>query len=409
MASQIIPIWLARLMTIIGLGACLYYGLWGTHINAIHNGFYASLNKTRGNGPEELYIPGGPAPYRWTYTGFLKKTDQQLRILVGFFGAFLHGEMGESGRLASKYLTGQFCAGWMLVSLEGLRHGGLLSWTGFMGLIFQNVAYTNTVPIWLVLHLLISPTAKTTSITSSSVTADPVSAKLLPLCVALCFGIPTVAMNLPSPDILSPKAHYAWVAIWQGFPVWQSVILMILRPFFSSIYSTANPRAAAASVYKTILVISVYSHLSVLLIALIPASAIPASVAGVLPSWIPEMLGEASFSEVFIPALPSNPPSVDPSTVDVIPSNWLAPLAVHFLQWDVYCGNLAVLIWAVFMYYVAAASSKAVSSSSSGAKVIGKTLGWFVVGGPVAAATYLLWERDEGVYRKELVGGKKAI
>lgn len=128
MASEIIPVWLARLLTIIGLGACLYYGFWGTHVNGIHNGFYESLTKTRGNGPDDLYIPGGPEPYTWSYTGFLNKTDQQLRTLVGFFGGFLHGEMDWNGNLASKYLTGQFCAGWILVSLEGLRHGGWLSW-----------------------------------------------------------------------------------------------------------------------------------------------------------------------------------------------------------------------------------------------------------------------------------------
>lgn len=290
----------------------------------------------------------------------------------------------------------------------------MMTRTGTMGLIFQNIAYTNTVPIWLALHLLTSPTAKTKRITSSAVAADPVSTKLLPLCVLIGFGIPTVAMNLPSPDVLSAKAHYAWIAIWQGFPVWQSLVLMILRPIFS-VFSGSNnsQRGAAERVYRTILAISVFSHLSVLLIALIPESAIRTSLVGSLPPWVPEMFREATFSKVFFPAWPSNPPSVDPSTVEVIPTTWLAPLAVHFLQWDVYCGNLAVLIWAGFLYYVAVVAAGSSSSSKaapgSGLKALWKTLGWFIVGGPVAAATYLLWERDGSVYRRELVGEKKVM
>lgn len=126
--NTIIPIWFARLLTIAGLSACLYMGLWGTHLNGISNGFYASLVKMRGTNQEELYIPGGPEPYTWEYTGF-EKVDHQLRTLVGFFGGLLHGDGdGWALGIASKYLTLQFCAGWILLSLEGLRGGHAGRW-----------------------------------------------------------------------------------------------------------------------------------------------------------------------------------------------------------------------------------------------------------------------------------------
>ncbi|KAK4213452.1 hypothetical protein QBC37DRAFT_422913 [Rhypophila decipiens] len=407
MASKpIIPIWLARLVTLLGFGTALYFGLWGTYINGAQNGLFAAIGKTIGRNSKELYIPGGPAPYTWTYTG-VERIDRQLRILVSFFGGFLHGETDVAGRVVSRYLTMQFCAGWFLLSLEGLRGGsrGIMRWTGVMGLIFQNVAYTNTVPIWLALHLFLSRTAKAKTLTPSTIAADPVAAKILPLCVFLGFGIPTIAMGLPSPDVLSAPAHYAWVAIWQLFPVLQSLVLMILRPLFSSRYSTTDSRKALESVYMAILGLAVMSHMTVLIMALVPASAIPNSLAGSLPSGLLERFKEVDLYKAFVPIWPGNPPTIDPASVKVIPTDWMAPLATHFLQWDVYCGNLAVLLWAGFLYYAASYSSST-SSGVSGIVVV-KSLGWLVFGGPVAAATYLLWERDDGVYQRELAGGKK--
>lgn len=299
-----------------------------------------------------------------------------------------------------------------------------------MGFIFQNAAYTITVPIWLALHLFASPTAKTKSITSSAVGTDPVSTGILPLCVLIGFGIPTIAMGLPSPGVLSAPAHYAWIAIWQMFPVWQSLLLMILRPFVASSISrssrvAASQRSAVNRVYRVVLGLAVVSQMTALAVSLIPESAIPkAPVGNRVSPWVLEMLREVNFRNVFLPTWPSNPPAVDPSSVEVIPTDWLAPLAVHFLQWDIYCGNLAVLIWAGCLYYLASSSSSRVSSVSlsnnntkmtttttgfgDNVTILVKALGWFVLGGPVAAAAFLLWERDEAVYRRELAEGKKA-
>lgn len=113
---------IARAGAILGLAACLAVGFYGTHVNGAQNGFYATLTKIAGKSAEDLYIPGGPSPYTYTYTG-VGAIDQQLRVLVGFFGSFVHGDSTWPIAIASRYLTLQFCAGWTLLSLEGLRNG----------------------------------------------------------------------------------------------------------------------------------------------------------------------------------------------------------------------------------------------------------------------------------------------
>lgn len=323
-----------------------------------------------------------------------------------------------------------------------------------MGFIFQNAAYTCTAPIYFIWHLFASPTAKITATRSkpsspnfksssqtqtqtptnknvtqatidfttptalsfSSITPDPVSTSILPLCVFLGFGIPTIAMTLPSPGVITPEQHYGWIAIWQLFPVWQSLVMSLLRPVTSARYAAANPREAAAFVYRLILGLTVLSQCTTLLIGLVSdgtLSTVSRMTGMEFPEWVYSMLRDVNLRDVLIPASPFNPPGVDPTAVKVIPSkNWLAPLAVHFLQWDVYCGNFAVLIWVTFLYYVAHVAyvdPGLVSAPSLDGKfspsftptwkgVVTKAVGWFLVGGPVASAAWLMWERDEVVF-----------
>jgi len=121
---------IARAVAILGLAGCLAVGFYGTHINGSQNGFYESLTKITGKSANDLYIPGGPPPYTYIYTG-VGAVDRQLRILVAFFGSFIHGDSTWPLAIASRYLTLQFCAGWTLLSLEGLRNGNrgrFISW-----------------------------------------------------------------------------------------------------------------------------------------------------------------------------------------------------------------------------------------------------------------------------------------
>lgn len=104
-------------------------------------------------------------------------------------------------------------------------------------------------------------------------------------------------------------------------------------------------------------------------------------------------------STIIPPSLYS-PPTIDPKA---IPARDLAPLTHFFLIWDIYCGSVALLLWAVYLRRVAASPADRFSWTS----LSGKVVGWTAVGGPVAAATALLWERDEVLVTRDGMDGKK--
>ncbi|KAK3318803.1 hypothetical protein B0H66DRAFT_558219 [Apodospora peruviana] len=401
-----------RAAVILAIAGCLGVGIYGTHINGAKNGFFAALGRCAGRGtsPETFYFPGGPEPFTWTYTG-VPAIDGQLRVLVAFFTAVLDGE--KSWDVVASYwsLMFQFAAGWTLLSIEGLREGNrgrVVSWIGTMGVVVQNAAYTVAAPVYLITHLLTSPTASSSSLKASSLVIDPTAAKILPTCALLAFFVPGIAMTLPSPSVLSPSAHYGWIAAWQAFPIWQALLLFVLRPVLAPLFkfsSHTDWRKTTRSAYQFALELSVVGHLGLLAVAVTPPTVVPSS--GWAAPWLSTMLKEVDFSRAFVPTSLTDPPSVMEELgklVDRVPAGWLAPLAKHFLQWDVYSANAAVLIWAAFLYSRAAGLSTARTSPGT---VFIKACGWFVVGGPTAAAAILLRERDDAVVENEVGKGKK--
>jgi hypothetical protein len=121
--------------------------------------------------------------------------------------------------------------------------------------------------------------------------------------------------------------------------------------------------------------------LPLLAVALTPASAVP-------PAWAP-FFTEVTFWDAIVPKWVSERPSVA-QTVAAGLSSPLAPLSGFFIQYDINCGNLALVIWAAYQYRAALPSASLVG-------LVLKSLIWLVIGGPAAVATVLLWERDEAV------------
>lgn len=254
-----------------------------------------------------------------------------------------------------------------------------------MGIIFQNISYTITVPIYLMIHLLTSPLAQPTPGSSHLFTVNDLDLKLLPLCTMAALVIPSIAMALPSPSYVPASTHYTWIAIWQAFPLWQTTLHWTLKRILPS-PTAPTPRKhhhqnPTAAIYKLILLLSVASQSTLLLIALTPSTAVP-------EQWRP-VFSAVTVSSAFVPAPFWTPPTT--TVTAAIPADALPPLAHFFLQWDVYCGGAAVLLWAVYVRRAA---------GGGGGGGWGRVLGWGVLGGPVAAAAVLLWERDEVVGRR---------
>jgi hypothetical protein len=226
--------------------------------------------------------------------------------------------------------------------------------------------------------------------------------RILLLSNFIAFVVPTVGMALPAHTFVSAETHYNWIAIWQFFPLLYSLFQWTFSRIFSTLglFSPSAKHFArspinTAVVYRAALFITISTHLALLAVAVTPSSAIPAG-------WptLSTIFDQVTINSAIIPPSLYCPPTVDPK---VIPADALAPLSHFFLIWDVYCGSLALLLWAVYLRRVAAGTADGFSWTSLLVKVVGST----AVGGPITAAAVLLWERDELLVRRDGTGVKK--
>lgn len=268
----------------------------------------------------------------------------------------------------------------------------------------QLVSYTIAGPIYFIISLFTSPVASGSDADALAVNEGEMA--VLPVCVTMAFLVPAFMMGLPSPRFIPQAEHQNWMATWQVFPVLQANLMFFLKGLFGTSdagsegngnrVTSARKPAGASPVYKFTLALCVVAQMGFLAIALTPPSALPASLAASYP-WLSAMLKEVNIGSA-IPRALWDPPSIDVSGLEKIRMAWLAPLAKHFLQWDVYSGNFALLTWAAYQYWAAGVG---------GGKRFVKGLGWLVVGGPVATAAYLLWERDEAVIARDDDRGRR--
>ncbi|RYP29244.1 hypothetical protein DL767_006843 [Monosporascus sp. MG133] len=350
--------------------------------------------------PPHAGFPGAPTPLLREYTG-LGPADDVLAVLVGFFSGLFDGDIAPEHRIFTLWAMTQFAMCWTLLALEGLRAGNrgrLVSWTGTMGLIFQVASWTITIPLWLILHLFTSPVAElspASSVSASVLLVDLWDLAVLPLTVAFTFITPTVAMFLPSH--FSPAAHYGAIALWQPFALWHSIMQFVLSRLARVVdrappavdaqgRSNTPPTAFLAqvkSVYSFVTLLSVAVQVTALQLVFAPA-AVRESLALSYPGLGPFMEPSVTFASVFVPCGPLSAPTVDPASLG---SGDLAPLAVYFLQYDMYFGCGAMLLWALYLHRNAV-------KKTTGLQVAGKVLWWFALGGFAGALSALLWERD---------------
>lgn len=411
-----------RTTTLLALPALSLVGVFGAYIVGGHNGTFEHItNLVRQENPPAVF-PDTKYLLLKDYTG-IKALDRQLTVLVTFFATVVD-RRNVAVWLHAIYGLGQLGAAWTLLVMESLRSGNkrrAVSFIGTVGFIFQNITYAITVPIYLFIHLLTSPVAKPFPGTyaNSVLLISPLDLKILPLSIILTYIVPSFLMGLDAPSIVSGATHQQLIAFWQPFPIWTIIIQWILRSTFQFIGSKVfskdskqplTPLGASylsnvKHVYRFILMFCVLTHLPILLIALIPASAI----SDILPKLAP--YASLNFFDIYVPYFPF------PLSQQV--SN-LASGAHTFLQWDLATGSTALLLWAILLYRNATAEKSIVDPNTSlppyqiremlagegnkvGAlrrKLLVKIGVWMLIAGPIGATTVLLWERDEIVRQK---------
>ncbi|KAG8167354.1 hypothetical protein KVR01_003043 [Diaporthe batatas] len=368
------------------LVACAVFGGYATFGASHKNGLLDALASSSGYQATKKYFLGGPTPYKTTYTG-IELIDNHLAVLIGFFVILIDGPATWDVAVAYWLLMAEVCAAWLFIRLEGYRggnsrHGRIVSWTGTFGVLMQNITIAITSPIYFLIHLLTSPTSGSNP-TPEDLAVDPSDSTPLLHNAVLSFIVPAVLMSLPSPSFLPADAHYKCVAMWQVFPITDTVCHYIMKSFLPDAnerLTAAGARALVTSAYRVILYMCFVPRTIAMAVALTPAALVPEELKAIFE--------QLTLKSLFVPSWPwDSPMAGDPGSPAGKPE-----LAKLFLQWDVASAGTAILAWAVFVY-LAALPGKSLLRD-----VVPKVLGYGVVGGPVAAATMLVMERDAAVF-----------
>jgi len=376
-----------RTIILILLPVLSVVGAFGTWVLGGANGTFNGIKHELAS--RSAVLPGSSDSLLRTYTG-VSALDSQLQILVTFFAPVVNGVNRELS-LFSIMGFGQFGAVWTLLVLESFRAGNkarAVSFIGTVGIIFQNIAFTVTIPLYLALHLLTSPVAKSRA--NSVLLVPSLDLKILPLSITLGYIIPSLLMVLPSHSIVSAESHQQFIAFWQAFPLWTAVIHSTARYIMTkSDDSAKRPLASlgtsyldgAKSVYLFTMVFCTVTFIPVLLITLLPASVFESAFNS-------SPIFSATFDGVFVPYYPILSHKVPD----------LAGGVLTFLQWDLYVGSTAVVLWTVLLYRNASIGKTSIAS------IVWKVFTWTLVSGPMGAVTMLLWERDSIVGQKSKQG-----
>ncbi|KAJ1337573.1 hypothetical protein MN608_00426 [Microdochium nivale] len=359
------------------------------------------------------FLPGAPRPFLRQYTG-VGPLDRALVGLVAFFCALIDGDIDPSTVAFSIWGLAQLGGAWTVLILEARRQGnrnGLLGWILPFGIAIQVFTYTLIGPIYLILHLLLSPVAKLRNgdgeAARKSLFVLLWDMALIPAAVTLTFLVPSTVMNMPTLASMSASTHYKWIAAWQLFPVWTIIALYGMHALCYTAIGSLVPRdddgkattlgkgytVAVSGVYEFISTITTCSHFPIAVLSVLPAPA-RAYLVKSLPKYA-SFINATTFSKVFVPYWITNIPKINPTAYA---SGDLAVPAKNFLQFDMYCGSIPFVLWALYLHQRTVKNPSLASGLALTAK-------WLVLGGPFGAVAALLRDRDNIV----LEGEKKAI
>lgn len=290
---------------------------------------------------------------------------------------------------------------------------------GLVGIIFQNITFAVTVPLWLLLHIVTSTVAKPFPGTHANrvLLVRQWDLRILPIAIIFGYLLPALLMALPSPDSTDSLARQKYIAFWHAFPIWTVCIHGSLNRFcqwMASKIFTYDPNGKPQTqqgasylnnvkhVYRFVLALCMSTHIPVVVIALLPSWAIPDSAPTLA------FLRMSNLIDIFVPYFPFHHHEVEN----------LAEGVHTFLIWDLYIGSAALLMWAILLYRNACTEKAIVDPSESlpqykelllgrraqdeplWKKLLPKIAFWTVVSGPIGALAILLWERDTIVRQK---------
>ncbi|RJE25388.1 hypothetical protein PHISCL_02279 [Aspergillus sclerotialis] len=365
------------------IGASALYAIFFfSHQNGLHDmGLKQVESKT---------LPGLNDPLRTVYTG-VEKIDEILTVLTTFFWTTTDGSH-PGLMLHTIGFSGTFGAAWVLVTLESWRRGNAWTIAAFpmvFGLACQVFTFAFATPLYAGFQLASSITASRPN--AHNIRVPRAVLKAIPLIFVIGYTVPSMLLIVPAPEMISIDLKQIFIAVWQPWPAYISILTTVVHILFSSFTKNDTSIEGGRATLKSLRRVYAFAFGNAALAHIVLHTISIATVAA-------PMLFQESFIEalhpckVFATALPWIPLKVE-NIAD----------GVHiFLRWDYLIGSTGVLLWAMTLYVNA---HKAILGSMCWCDLLTKVGLLTVVSGPVGVAVELMWERDELVIHE--TGGLK--
>jgi hypothetical protein len=251
------------------------------------------------------------------------------------------------------------------------------------------VGYACVAPLWFALHLWTSPTAKTPR--DYQLWSDtPVKIAMAPISILVGFGLPSLLMCLPAPNLVSFTTKQNWTAVQQGWSIWIGLTHFILTTIAfvvdqrASILTEKDKKLKSMKylrlAYAFAIVSSAGSHLSSISLSGL-AYLFPVLFSS---TYLPQLQP----ARIFVPVVPFGQPKVQT----------LADGALWFLQWDIVIGVSAALLWSVGLRVTAKNEKATLLQTVLGAIKVGALTAFI---GPCGAAAVAVWGRDEVIFARQ--------
>ncbi|KAJ5195261.1 uncharacterized protein N7498_008699 [Penicillium cinerascens] len=315
------------------------------------------------------------------YTG-IEPVDQLLSVFTTFFYPAVDGH--SPGLLLHAVLfSGTFGASWILTVLESWRSGNIgtvVAYPIILGLLGQLLTFAFATPLISALQLGHSITAERPDADNIRVPRAVLTA--LPVAMTIGYLVPSLLMILPAPTLVSVESKQMFIALWQPWPIYVSILTPVLS-FALSPYLDHNHRASLNSlrwVYGSAFLLGAGPHIVAEVVS--------------LAAWVVPILFPEGLRDVFHPAnmlgLPLPWSSMEVQT--------MAEGTRIFLVWDYLIGSAGFLIWAIKLHHVAQAR---IMNTARLTHLCLKAFLLTAIVGPAAAAVRLVWERDELIFAEE--------
>jgi hypothetical protein len=275
--------------------------------------------------------------------------------------------------------------------LESITHVLTAIRSTLFGVGVAIVGYACVAPLWFAYQLWASPTV--THPKDYQLYANtPIKIALVPISILTGFGLPSLLMCLPAPNLVSFETKQTWTGIQQGWSLWIGLTHFLLIKIAlkmdprADILTEADKKARSLKylrlAYAFAIVSSAGSHLAAFSLS---------GLAYLFPVlFSAQYLPQLQPARIFVPVVPFGGPQV----------KVLADGALWFLQWDIIVGVSAALIWGVTLR---ASGKKGKPTTMQTILDVIKTAVLTAMIGPCGTAAVAIWARDELAFARSHV------